>query len=351
MKVKITKSTFNGIEFLPEPRVLNLGGVGMMGAQTLEFELPTEWKSLTVTLHIEREGGDRPEPIVLDKYGSVEVDKRFTATRQGAWMLLATNGTTYTAMSKPAPYRCYKTIDTTPAGEDVSPTLYEQLIAQAAACRKETATYAAQAKNHRDAAEQAVKNAEAAAARSEKASLSLQGDASNLMIYPYKHLCGPAALTADGVKLTCSDTTVTFSGQGSTSAFWPISLADFPKKVMRITGKCTALTGGVKIVLNADSKKYPGETNYHNLQVLSAGKSFDVTVDFAWWEAHADEEDIDMSGPMDILFLCTENNNSATLENPLLSARVLDSEWIGVSGMTLGAVIEQLETTIRQYHP
>ena len=33
----------------------------MMGAQTLEFELPTEWKSLTVTLHIEREGGDRVE--------------------------------------------------------------------------------------------------------------------------------------------------------------------------------------------------------------------------------------------------------------------------------------------------
>lgn len=184
MKVKITKSTFNGIEFLPEPRVLNLGGVGMMGVQTLEFELPTEWKSLTVTLHIEREGGDRSEPIVLDKYGSVNVDKRFTAARQGAWMLLTTNGTTYTAMTKPAPYRCYKTIDTTPAGADVSPTLYGQLIAQVAACRDKTAEYAAQAKDHRDAAEQAVTNAEAAAARAENASLSLQGDASNLMIYP-----------------------------------------------------------------------------------------------------------------------------------------------------------------------
>lgn len=351
VKVKITKSTFNGIEFLPEPRVLNLGGVGMMGAQTLEFELPTEWKSLTVTLHIEREGGDRPEPIVLDKYGSVKVDKRVTAARQGAWMLLATNGTTYTAMTKPAPYRCYKTIDTIPAGADVSPTLYEQLIAQAAACRKEAAEYAAQAKNHRDAAEQAVTNAEAAATRAENASLSLQGDASNLMIYPYKHLCGPASLTADGVNLKRSDTKVIFSGSGSTAAVWPIRLADFPKKVMRITGKCTALTGGVKIVLNADSKKYAGETNYYDLQVLSAGKPFDVTVDFAWWEAHADEQDIDMSGPLDVRFLCTKSDNSVTLENPLLSARVLDSEWIGVSGMTLGAVIEQIETTIRQYHP
>ena len=316
MKVKITKSTFNGIEFLPEPRVLNLGGVGMMGAQTLEFELPTEWKSLTVTLHIEREGGDRPEPIVLDKYGSVKVDKRFTAARQGAWMLLATNGTTYTAMTKPAPYRCYKTIDTTPAGADVSPTLYEQLIAQAAACRDKTAEYA-----------------------------------SNLMIHPYKHLCGPASLTADGVNLKHHDTKVYFSGSGSTAAVWPIRLADFPKNVMRITGKCTALTGGVKIVLNADSKKYAGETNYYDLQVLSAGKSFDVTVDFAWWEAHADEQDIDMSGPLDVRFLCTKSDNSVTLENPLLSAWVLDSEWIGVSGMTLGAVIEQIETTIRQHHP
>ena len=67
MKVKIIKSCFGGVEFLAQPKVLVLGGVGSAGVERLEFTLPREWAGMAVTLHIEQEGGgleqgERPAP-------------------------------------------------------------------------------------------------------------------------------------------------------------------------------------------------------------------------------------------------------------------------------------------------
>lgn len=66
MKVKIIKSCFGGVEFLAQPKVLVLGGMGSAGVERLEFTLPPEWAGMAVTLHIEQEGGGLPQPILLD---------------------------------------------------------------------------------------------------------------------------------------------------------------------------------------------------------------------------------------------------------------------------------------------
>ena len=77
---------------------------------SLSFALPEEWSGMAVTLHIEQEGGTLPQPVLLDESREVTIDRRFTASRQGLWMLLAQSADGYTAMSCPAKYDCYDTI-------------------------------------------------------------------------------------------------------------------------------------------------------------------------------------------------------------------------------------------------
>ena len=69
--------------------MLHLGGVGTAGVESLSFALPEEWAGMAVTLHIEQDGGTLPQPVLLDESRTVTVDHRFTAARQGLWMLLA----------------------------------------------------------------------------------------------------------------------------------------------------------------------------------------------------------------------------------------------------------------------
>ena len=104
MKVRIIKDRFGGMGWRAEPGVLHLGGVGTAGVESLSFALPEEWSGMAVTLHIEQEGGTLPQPVLLDESREVTIDRRFTAARQGLWMLLAQSADGYTAMSCPAKY-------------------------------------------------------------------------------------------------------------------------------------------------------------------------------------------------------------------------------------------------------
>lgn len=129
MKVRIIKDRFGGMGWRAEPGVLHLGGVGTAGVESLSFALPEEWSGMAVTLHIEQEGGTLPQPVLLDESREVTIDRRFTAARQGLWMLLAQSADGYTAMSCPAKYDCYETIGLSGTVEDVDPSVYAQFVA------------------------------------------------------------------------------------------------------------------------------------------------------------------------------------------------------------------------------
>ncbi len=129
MKVRIIKDRFGGMGWRAEPGVLHLGGVGTAGVASLSFALPEEWDGMAVTLHIEQEGGTLPQPVLLNESREVTIDRRFTAARQGLWMLLAQSADGYTAMSCPAKYDCYETIELSGTVEDVDPSVYAQFVA------------------------------------------------------------------------------------------------------------------------------------------------------------------------------------------------------------------------------
>lgn len=175
MKIKILKSTFGGVEFLAQPKVLHLGGMGSAGVERLEFELPSEWMGCAVTLHVEQEGGALPQPILLDAACSAVVDKRFTAVRRGLWMLLAVDGNGYTAVTKPAQYVCTESIDLNPTLEDVPKSIYEQFVQMVLKSASEAANAAANAAGDAKKADEA-RGLSQAAAMEAKAAAGKAGD-------------------------------------------------------------------------------------------------------------------------------------------------------------------------------
>lgn len=107
MLVRIVKRTFSGAEYCPEQKVLKLGGEGSTGVETLEFELPEEWAGMAVTVHVQQLDGTLPQPVLLGEDRCLEVDRMFTASEKGLWMLRAMDGNGYCAMTRPAWYECY----------------------------------------------------------------------------------------------------------------------------------------------------------------------------------------------------------------------------------------------------
>ena len=194
MRVKIIRKNFGGVEFGPEMRVLHLGGQSSANVERLKFELPQEWAGCAVTLHIQRQDGTLPTPILLDEEHSAAVGKEFTASPCGSWMLLALGEDGYRALTRPARYDCYETLNTDGDAE-ISPTQYELFVARvlgyatgaqesakearnaataakrdankAEAARMEAATAASEAGAAQSAAEGSASRAERAAARAE----------------------------------------------------------------------------------------------------------------------------------------------------------------------------------------
>lgn len=94
MRVKIIRKNFGGVEFGPEMRVLHLGGQSSANVERLKFELPQEWAGCAVTLHIQRQDGTLPTPILLDEEHSAAVGKEFTASPAAAgccWLWVRTD--------------------------------------------------------------------------------------------------------------------------------------------------------------------------------------------------------------------------------------------------------------------
>ena len=183
MRVKIVRKNFGGVEFCPEVRVLHLGGQSSAGVQRLEFALPEEWKGKSVTLHIQRQDGTLPAPILLDENSSAEVGKAFTASPCGSWMLLALGENGYRALTRPAKYDCYETFSTDGDAE-ISPTQYETFVARVLSYANSAQDGAKEARNsaaaaNRDAAvaQMAKNTAQTAAARAEKAQGAADRDA------------------------------------------------------------------------------------------------------------------------------------------------------------------------------
>ena len=182
MRVKIIRKNFGGVEFGPEMRVLHLGGQSSANVERLKFELPQEWAGCAVTLHIQRQDGTLPTPILLDEEYSAAVGKEFTASPCGSWMLLALGEDGYRALTRPARYDCYETLNTDGDAE-ISPTQYELFVARvlgyatgAQESAKEARNAAAAAKQDADTAATAGANAARAAKMAQEAAGSAQGD-------------------------------------------------------------------------------------------------------------------------------------------------------------------------------
>ena len=152
LDIKIRKLQDNGSTFRANIETLYLGGVRSAKVDELRFELPEEWKNCTVTLHVQRLSGTKPDPQILDENNSVLVDRRWTLEKEGTWMLLAINDSGYIAMTKPGKYTCYDTIDTDTTTENITPSIYEQFVA-------EVTKYAKQALESMNAAKTSETNA------------------------------------------------------------------------------------------------------------------------------------------------------------------------------------------------
>lgn len=168
LDIKIRKLQDNGSTFRANIETLYLGGVRSAKVDELRFELSEEWKSCTVTLHVQRLSGTKPDPQILDENNSALVDRRWTLEKEGTWMLLAINASGYIAMTKPGKYTCYDTIDTDTTTENITPSIYEQFVAEVTKYAKQALESMNAAKTSEEAAAKSAKEAANSAASMEE---------------------------------------------------------------------------------------------------------------------------------------------------------------------------------------
>ena len=172
LNIKVRKSQDNGSTFRATPDTLYMGGVGSAKVDTLHFEVPEEWAGCAITLHVQRLSGALPDPQMLDENNCVVVDRRWTQEKQGSWMLLAVDENGYIAMTKPGQYTCYETIDTNSTTETITPSVYEQFVADVKKWGQTAVAAAAKAKSSEEKAAgsaSASAGSAAAAAQSQSA--------------------------------------------------------------------------------------------------------------------------------------------------------------------------------------
>ena len=338
MEIQILPKDFGGTEFLAEPYRLHLGGQNSQGVDRLTFHLPDRWKQLDVTLHIRHCDGSLSTPIPLDNAASVPVGRSFTGWESGQWMLCATDGSGYTAFTRPGRYDVYAVLPTDGNADEPEPSAYEAFVAQVLANAKAAAASCTKAEN--------------AANRAENAAGQLSGiltdPLQNIVLRPYSALSGPDALTATGATLTRLGSSVSLTGNISTYASWSLPSGLTADDAFRISGSCTALSGGMKVILNAFTKSDPAETEYYPLLNLTANTDFNFLLDLGWYAANTN---IDLTKPMDIRFLFTSASSSATLKQPTLSKRLCSCSFINENGSTLGEVLQAIEKEIKKHHP
>lgn len=174
MQINITARDFGGTEFLAQPHRLHLGAQKAEGVDRLEFSLPEQWNGCVVTLHIRHTDGTLAEPLALDETGCVNVGRSFTGWASGEWMLAAANGSGYTAYTRPGQYDVHGILPTEGAGEELTPSVYEQFIARVMASANAAAEAAKRAAsgeaNARQSASEAASSAQQTAASATLAS-------------------------------------------------------------------------------------------------------------------------------------------------------------------------------------
>lgn len=168
LDIKIRKLQDNGSTFRANIETLYLGGVRSAKVDRLHFEVPEEWKACTISLHVQRLSGTLPDPQILDENNSMLVDRRWTLEKEGTWMLLAINDSGYIAMTKPGKYTCYDTIDTDTTTENITPSIYEQFVAEVTKYAKQALESMNAAKTSEEAAAKSAKEAANSAASMEE---------------------------------------------------------------------------------------------------------------------------------------------------------------------------------------
>ena len=176
MLVRIVKRTFSGAEYCPEQKVLKLSGEGSTGVETLEFELPEEWAGMAVTVHVQQLDGTLPQPVLLGEDRCLEVDRMFTASEKGLWMLRAMDGNGYCAMTRPAWYECYETF-ATDGDTEITPSQYEAFVAQVLGAANTASQKAKDAQSAADRAEGAAGEAQKAKAAAADSVQQAKGEA------------------------------------------------------------------------------------------------------------------------------------------------------------------------------
>ena len=195
MLVRILKRTFGGAEYCPEQKVLKLGGEGSTGVETLEFELPEEWDGMAVTVHVQQLDGTLPQPVILGEDRCLEVDRMFTASEKGLWMLRAMDGNGYCAMTRPARYECYETF-ATDGDAEITPSQYEAFVAQVLGAANTASQKAKEAQSAADRAESAAGAAQDAQTAAAGSAQRAKSEAENARTAAQQ--AGEAAARAEG---------------------------------------------------------------------------------------------------------------------------------------------------------
>ena len=195
MLVRIVKRTFSGAEYCPEQKVLKLGGEGSTGVETLEFDLPEEWDGMAVTVHVQQLDGTLPQPVMLGEDRCLAVDRMFTASEKGLWMLRAMDGNGYCAMTRPARYECYETF-ATDGDTEITPSQYEAFVAQVLGAANTASQKAKDAQSAADRAEDAAGEAQDAQAAAADSAQLAKREAGNAQTAAQQ--AGEAAARAEG---------------------------------------------------------------------------------------------------------------------------------------------------------
>ena len=260
LDIKIRKLQDNGSTFRANIETLYLGGVRSAKVDELRFELPEEWKNCTVTLHVQRLSGTKPDPQLLDEQNSALVDRRWTLEKEGTWMLLAINDSGYIAMTKPGKYTCYDTIDTDTTTENITPSIYEQFVAEVTKYAKQALESMNAAKTSETAAKQALQDTEtehtAALQDIARARTTALNDvaASTKTATAAANTATQQATAAAG----SASTAVTKAGEASTSAGAAKNDADRAEKAS--TNAANAATDAVKQAKEAGT--FDGQSAY-----------------------------------------------------------------------------------------
>ena len=283
MQVKILEKHFGGVEFAPEMKALHLGGQGSANVERLEFTLPESWQGKSVTLHIQRQDGSLPAPILLDEAHSCAVGKEFTASPYGSWMLMALGEDGFRALTRPAKYDCYETL-ATDGDAEISQTQYEAFVAQVLAYSNNAQTSAQEARNcaaaakaDADAAETANVSAAAAADRAETAKAGAESGATR---------AEAAAKRAENAAPPEDGTVTAVNGKGGNVVLTAEDVGAMPEdsagyvKSIALTGQILTLTmgdGSTRTLQTKDTTTLTDMTGVLGVKHGGTGKSTAMT--------------------------------------------------------------------------